>query len=59
MRRLLEAMVGDLNALGHRRVWLAASPDPTIRAHGFYRAQGWRPTGQVDAIGDEILELHG
>lgn len=58
-RRLLGEVVGEMRTRGHRRVWLAASPDPAIRAHGFYRAQGWRPTGQVDAIGDEILELHG
>lgn len=56
-RRLLGEVVDELRALGHRRVWLAASPDPAVRAHGFYRAQGWRPTGDVDGIGDEILVL--
>lgn len=56
-KRLLAEVVGELRALGHRRVWLAASPDPAVRAHGFYRAQGWRATGEVDGIGDEILEL--
>lgn len=56
-RRLLGEVVGEMRALGHRRVWLAASPDPAVRAHGFYRAQGWRPSGEVDAIGDEILVL--
>jgi hypothetical protein len=34
-----------------------ASADPTVRAHGFYRALGWRPTGERTANGDEILEL--
>lgn len=57
-RRLLGEVVDELRAMGHRRVWLAASPDAAIRAHGFYRALGWRATGQVDAIGDEILELN-
>ena len=39
-------------------LWLAADPDPATRAHGFYRSGGWRPTGQLDARGDEILQLH-
>lgn len=56
-KRLLGEVVGELRALGHRRLWLAAAPDPAIRAHGFYRSQGWRPTGEVDGIGDEILVL--
>jgi ribosomal protein S18 acetylase RimI-like enzyme len=58
-RRLLAHAVEWLRARGAGRVWLAASPDPAIRAHGFYRAQGWRPTGQRDGNGDEILVFHG
>jgi hypothetical protein len=38
-------------------VWLAANPDPAGRAHGFYRALGWRPTGEMQHGGDEILVL--
>ena len=30
--------------------------DPTLPAHQFYRALGWRPTGERLANGDEILE---
>jgi ribosomal protein S18 acetylase RimI-like enzyme len=58
-RRLLAEVVGALRAQGHRRLWLAASPDPAIRAHGFYRSQGWMPTGERDGNGDEILVLEG
>ena len=37
---------------------LATNPDPTGRAFGFYRAQGWRPTGEVQTrSGDEVLVL--
>ena len=56
-RRLLAEVVRALRAAGHRRLWLAASADARHRAHGFYRAQGWRPTGEMDANGDEILVL--
>lgn len=55
-RRLLGRWWASTGALGHRRVWLAASPDPAIRAHGFYRARGMEAERRgVDAIGDEIL----
>ncbi len=41
---------------GHGRVWLLSSPDASIRAYGFYRHLGWRPTGEMRG-GDEVLEL--
>lgn len=56
-RRLLDHAVRWLRSRGVRRAWLAASPDPGVRAYGFYRSQGWRPTGERQAQGDEVLEL--
>ncbi|HEX9940209.1 MAG TPA: GNAT family N-acetyltransferase [Longimicrobium sp.] len=56
-KRLLAHAVAWLRSRGFGRVWLAASPDPAVRAHGFYRAQGWRPTGERQQNGDEILVL--
>ena len=56
-RRLLSFVVGWLRAMGAQRVWLAASSDPGVRAHGFYRSLGWRPNGERLDNGDEILEL--
>lgn len=57
-KRLLEHIVKWLWSHGGvPQLWLAASPDPRVRAHGFYRSQGWRPTGERDAHGDEILVL--
>lgn len=53
LSRLVESMVGK----GCRSLWLEASPDPMIRAHGFYRANGWVPTGRKASNGDEILEF--
>lgn len=53
--RLLILVSEDLQARGNRRLWLSASPDPRIRAHGFYRAQGWVPTGEILANGDQVL----
>ena len=54
---LLSLVVADLQALGHTRLYLGCAKDATTRSHGFYRYLGWRPTGDVDANGDEILEL--
>lgn len=56
-RRLLAEVVGELRAHGHRRLWLGASPDPATRAHGFYRSLGWKPNGEMDSHGDEVLVL--
>ena len=55
--RLLSHTVEWLRSMGFQRPWLAASPDPRIRAHGFYRALGWQPTGRSLENGDEILVL--
>jgi ribosomal protein S18 acetylase RimI-like enzyme len=57
-KQLLSSVVARLHQAGARRVWLAAAADPTVRAQGFYRALGWRPTGERTSNGDEILELH-
>jgi len=56
-KRLLSETVAWLRFVGCERPWLAASPDPAIRAHGFYRSLGWRRTGRVLENGDEILHL--
>jgi len=55
-KRMLELVAKKLFALGIDKLWLAASPDPAIRAHGFYRYLGWVPTGVIDTNGDEVLE---
>ena len=55
-KKLLTDIVQKLGLHGHRRLWLAASRDPAIRAHGFYRHLGWVPSGKFDANDDEILE---
>ncbi len=55
-KTLLLLVLDTLFKLGHQKVWLAASPEPEIRAYGFYRYLGWQPTGQIDPRGDEILE---
>jgi ribosomal protein S18 acetylase RimI-like enzyme len=56
-KTLLSQAVGWLRSFKPPRVWLGASPDPDTRAHGFYRSLGWRPVGERDAHGDEILVL--
>ena len=55
-KRLLGHAVDWLRSRGWRRLWLATNPDPNVRSHGFYRSQGWRPTGErQERAGDEIL----
>jgi GNAT superfamily N-acetyltransferase len=53
--RLLSRVVEWLRAVGSNTIWLAASPDPRIRAHGFYRSLGWRPNGKKEPNSNEIL----
>ena len=55
-RELLHRMMDQLHALGHKRLFLGCSADPSVRSHGFYRHLGWRSTGTVDRYGDEVLE---
>ncbi len=56
-RQLLGLMVQTLREAGHQRLFLGCARDPATRSHGFYRHLGWRPTGEFDALGDEVLEL--
>ena len=57
-KMLLNHLVEKLKMLGHNRIWLAAAPDPSMRAYGFYRHLGWISTGKYDQQGDEILEMY-
>lgn len=52
---MLELVVQELTRIGHARIWLACSPDPNSRSHGFYRANGWSVTGEKLENGDDIL----
>jgi len=56
-RQLLNLTVEHLQSLGHSRLFLGCSADPSHRSHGFYRRLGWVPAGRRDALGDEVLEL--
>lgn len=52
---LLSHLIRTMHENGCASLWLSASPDPEIRAHGFYRANGWKPNGKVLENGDEVL----
>ena len=54
-KQLLNLTCSDLFSKGHAELWLAASATPVVRAHGFYRKLGWRPTNRFDDNGDELL----
>ena len=57
-RALLDTAVHHLREVaGCSRIWLMAGADAGLRSHGFYRAQGWRPSGLCDGHGDEELLL--
>ena len=56
-QELLRRTSETLAQLGHTRLFLACSPDPASRSHGFYRHLGWHSTGSFDSHGDEILEI--
>ena len=55
-KKMLELVSDKLFSIDIDKLWLAADPDPEIRAHGFYRYLGWVPTGVIDENGDEVLE---
>jgi ribosomal protein S18 acetylase RimI-like enzyme len=55
--KLLSIVVDRLRFDGFERIWLAAPSDPELPAYKFYRALGWRPTGELTEGGSEILEL--
>jgi GNAT superfamily N-acetyltransferase len=55
-KTLLASACQWLRASGASRIWLQTFPDPRLRSYGFYRAVGWRPTGERTEDGDEILE---
>jgi ribosomal protein S18 acetylase RimI-like enzyme len=56
-RKLLSLVVARLRAEGAQRIWLVAPATPVLRAFGFYRALGWRPTGERREGDSEVLEL--
>jgi GNAT superfamily N-acetyltransferase len=58
-RALLDEAVAWLRTSGCERLWMWAASDPAWRAPGFYRSQGWVPTGRRNEYGDEELVLPG
>ncbi len=55
-KMVLDRVCAWLFAARHTRVWLYSNPDPSLRAHGFYRHLGWRATGERRGD-DELLDL--
>ena len=56
-KTLLSLVVDWLGSFRPTRIWLGAPRDPHVRAYGFYRALGWKPVGETDANGDDVLVL--
>ena len=40
----------------HEEIWLWSNPDPSVRAHGFYRRLGYRAAGETKG-NSEMLKL--
>ena len=57
-KALLEAIMAQLRAQGHQRLFLGCSSDPASRSYGFYRYLGWTATGETDKYGDDVLAFH-
>jgi ribosomal protein S18 acetylase RimI-like enzyme len=57
-KNILVLVADKLFSFGMDKLWLAASPNPEIRAHGFYRHLGWVSTGVIDKNRDEVLEYN-
>jgi GNAT superfamily N-acetyltransferase len=57
-KNVLVLVTDKLSSFGMDKLWLAASANPEIRAHGFYRHVGWVHAGVIDKNGDEVLEYH-
>ncbi|MET4575319.1 GNAT family N-acetyltransferase [Ottowia thiooxydans] len=56
-KSLLQLVVAEFRRRGFARLFLGCAADPGVRSYGFYRHLGWKPTGEYDDLGDEILEL--
>jgi GNAT superfamily N-acetyltransferase len=56
-KKLLQMAIDTLKSQGRTRSFLGCNPDPASRSNGFYRHLGWKPTGETDSNGDEILEI--
>jgi GNAT superfamily N-acetyltransferase len=38
---------------GGKQPWLLTAADPSLRAYGFYRSQGWHATGDINKHNEE------
>jgi ribosomal protein S18 acetylase RimI-like enzyme len=55
-KKVLASVRDWLFDAGHEEIWLLATPDPRLRAYGFYHSLGWRGTGKI-VRDDEIMIL--
>lgn len=53
---LLEEARDWLFSVGYDEIWLKTTPDPSLRAYGFYLKQGWKPSGTIEDE-DEVFVL--
>ncbi|RPI78570.1 MAG: GNAT family N-acetyltransferase [Desulfobacteraceae bacterium] len=55
-KKLMQKLHEWLWSFEHEEIWLWSNPDSSVRAHGFYRKLGYRPTGETKG-NNEMLKL--
>ena len=55
-KKLILKLHDWLWSFGHDEIWLWSNPDSSVRAHGFYRKLGYKPTGETKG-NNELLKL--
>lgn len=53
-QRLMAKVQNWLWSFSHDHLWLWSNPDSSVRAHGFYRKLGWRPTGESSGNNEKL-----
>lgn len=54
-KRLMHTIQDWLWSFDHQTLWLWSNPDISVRAHGFYRKLGWKPTGEVMGNNEKLV----
>jgi GNAT superfamily N-acetyltransferase len=55
-KALMDKIHDWLWSFDHNEIWLWSDPDPKVRAYGFYRKLGYKPTGTLKG-NDEMLKI--
>lgn len=54
-KALMQKVHDWLWSFDHDEIWLWSSPDPNVRAYGFYRKLGYEPTGEIKGNDEKLI----